>query len=96
MPLTFPLKTNDPACDAAEVKQPLETVKVRFVPVTTLPLLWAKDVVNAKAGVPSVLVKFAVQLPVRVFELELPPPHAVKIRLTARKNAPPNCFIKHS
>jgi hypothetical protein len=96
LPLKFPLKTNDPACDAAEVKQPVETVKVRFVPVTTLPLLWVKEVANAKAGMPSVLVKFAVQWPVRVFALELPPPHAAKIRPTARKNAPPNCFINHS
>jgi len=39
LPLKFPLKTNDPVCDAAEVKHPVETVNVRFVPVKVVPLL---------------------------------------------------------
>ena len=38
LPLKFPLKTNDPVCDAAEVKHPEETVNVRFVPVIVFPL----------------------------------------------------------
>ena len=37
--LKFPLKTNEPVWDAAEVKQPVDVVKVRFAPVTVLPLL---------------------------------------------------------
>lgn len=93
LPLAFPLKMKVPVCVAAEVKQPVETVKVRFVPVTTLPLLWVKDVVNAKACVPSVLVKLAVQFPVSVFALELPPPHAARIKPVARKKRIPKCFI---
>ena len=39
LPLKFPLKTNDPVWDAAELKQPVDVVKVRFAPVTAVPLL---------------------------------------------------------
>jgi len=96
LPLKFPLKTNDPVSVAAEVKHPVEVVIVRFVPVIMVPLC-VKDVVNAKAGVPSVLVKFAVQLPVSVSEaFELPPPHAVTIKPITRKNKIPTCFINDS
>jgi hypothetical protein len=93
-PLKFPLRTNDPVCDPPEVKQAVEVVKLRFVPVTTVPLLCISEVVNAKAGVPSVLVSVADQLPVTVAELlELPPPHAINVRPSARIIAIPNCFI---
>jgi len=96
LPLKFPLKTNEPVSVAAEVKHPVEVVIVRFVPVIMVPLC-VKDVVNAKAGVPSVLVKFAVQFPVSVSEaFELPPPHALKTRKINKKNMKPNCFINHS
>jgi hypothetical protein len=93
-PLKFPLRTNDPVCDPPEVKQAVEVVKLRFVPVTiTEPPLCVKDVVNPRAGVLSVFVSVAVQLPVTVGELlELPPPHATSIKPTARTVAIPNCF----
>lgn len=93
LPLKLPLRMNDPVSVTAEVKQPVEVVNVRFVPVTVLPLLCVREVVNAKAGVLSALVKLAVQLPLSVFELELPPPHAVKIRAMATENTRPSCFI---
>ena len=39
LPLKFPLKTNEPVCDPPEVKQGVDVVKLRFVPVTVVPLL---------------------------------------------------------
>jgi hypothetical protein len=89
-PLKFPLRTNDPVCVPPEVKQEFD-VKLRFVPVTTVPLFCARDVVNEKVGVP---VSVAVQFPATVFALfELPPPHAASTRPSARTIAIPNCFI---
>jgi len=94
-PLKFPLRTNDPVCDPPEVKQVFDVVKLRLVPVTTVPLLCVRDVVNPKrAGVPSVFVSVAVQLPVTVAELlEFPPPHAASTKPSARTIAIPNCFM---
>lgn len=94
-PLEFWLRTNDPACDPPEVKQEVDVVKVRFVPVTaTVPLSCVRDVVNAKAGVPSVFVSVADQLPVTVGELlELPPPHATSTRPSTRTIGIKSCFI---
>jgi hypothetical protein len=92
--LKFPLRTNDPVCDPPDVKQGVEVVKLRFVPVTTVPLFCIRDVVNARLGEPSVFVSVAVQLPVTVAELlELPPPHAIMVKTSARTIAIPNCFI---
>ena len=39
LPLKFPLRTKDPVCDPPEVKHGVDVVKLRFVPVTVLPLL---------------------------------------------------------
>jgi len=95
LPLKFPLRTNDPVWDPPEVKQAVDVVKLRLVPVTTtVPLPCVSDVVNAKAGVPSVFVSVAVQFPATVFALlEFPPPHATSIRPSARTMAIPNCFM---
>jgi hypothetical protein len=94
-PLKFPLRANDPVWDPPEVKQAFDVVKLRLVPVTvSVPLLCVRDVVNPKAGVPSVFVSVAVQLPATVFELlEFPPPHAASTRPRARTIAIPNCFM---
>jgi hypothetical protein len=92
LPLKLPLRTKDPVCDPPEVKHGVDVVKLRFVPVTEVPLLWLKVVVNVKSCVP---VSVAVQLPVTVFELlELPPPQARRIRPTTITIAIPNCFIE--
>src|SRR5579863_6616150 len=74
-PFTFPLRTNDPVSDPPEVKQEVEVVNTRFVPVTSVPLPCVNEVVRAKAWVPSVSVNVAVQLPDTLPELEPPPPH---------------------
>jgi hypothetical protein len=94
-PLEFWLRTNDPVCDPPEVKQLVDVVKVRFVPVTVaVPLPWVRDVVNAKAGVPSVFASVADQLPVTVGELlELPPPHPISTKPNTRTIAIKSCFI---
>jgi hypothetical protein len=94
LPLKFPLRTKDPDCDPPEVKHGVDVVKVRFVPVTVaVPLLCVSDVVKAKAGVPSLFVSVAVQLPVTVFEVLELPPQARRIRPAAITIAIPNCFI---
>jgi hypothetical protein len=99
VPMTFPLEfwlsTNDPVCDPPEVKQEVDVVKVRFVPVTiTVPLPCVRDVVNAKAGVPSVFISVADQLPVTVEALlELPPPHPISTKPNPRTIAIKSCFI---
>ncbi len=94
-PLTFPLRTNDPVSDPPEVKQGVEGLNVRLLPVTVaVPLLCVKDKVKAKAGVPSLLVNFADQFPATLFAaLELTPEHPASISATARRIAIPNCFI---
>jgi hypothetical protein len=101
-PVIFPfmllLRTNDPVCDPPEVKQVVDVMKVRFVPVTaTVPLPCVREVVKAKAGVPSAFVRAALQLPVtleELLELPLPPPHATSTRPSASTAAIPNRFIR--
>jgi len=93
--LKFPLNTNDPVSVPPDEKQDVEVVKLRFVTVTAVPLLWLSEVVKANAGAPSGLVSVAVQLPLMVFGLlELPPPHAVSVRPSMRSTAIPNCFMR--
>jgi len=94
--LKFPLKTNDPVSVPPDEKQGVEVVKLRFVTVTAVPLLWFSNVVKPNAGDPSGLVSVAVQLPLMVFELlELPPPHATSVRPTTRSTAILNCFMRY-
>jgi hypothetical protein len=95
LPLRSPLSTNDPVSVPPEVKQSVEVVKVRFVPVTTVVVLaCVSDVVNVKAGVVSGFVSVAVQLPATVAAVfEFPPPHAQSVTPNARTAAIPNCLI---
>ena len=97
-PLTLPLRTNDPVSDPPEVKQGVDGLNVRLLPVTVaVPLLCVKDVVNAKAGVPSLLVNVADQFPATLLATpELAPEHPASISATARRIAIPNCFIDFS
>ena len=94
-PLKFPLRMNDPVPEPPDAKQGVAVVKLRFVTLTTVPLFWLRDVVNAKAGVPSGFDSDAVQLPLtELFELfELPPPHALSMSPSTRRIAIPSCFM---
>src|SRR5579864_3150148 len=94
-PLKLPLRTNAAVADPPEAKQGVAVVNLRFVTLTTVPLFWARDVVNVKAGVPSGFDSAAVQLPFRLlFELvELLFPHALSISPSTRSIAIPSCFM---
>jgi hypothetical protein len=93
-PLKFPLRMNDPVPDPPDAKQGVAVVKLRFVTLTTMPLFWLRDVLNAKAGAPVGSDSAAVQLPFMLFELlEFPPPHAPSISPSTRSIAIPSCFM---
>lgn len=92
-PVKLPLKIKEPVCVPPEVKHGVDVEKLRFVPVTVLPLL-CSEVENVKSCVP---VSVAVQLPVTLSALfDVPPPQATRTKPTARTIAIPNCFIRHS
>jgi hypothetical protein len=66
-----------------EAKHGDDVVKLKLATVTSVPLLGVSDVVKPNAGELSVLVSVAVQLPLMLPELELPPPHALRTKPTA-------------
>ena len=83
-----PLNTKAPVAVELPGKHAVEVVKLRlFIATVLLPLFWLSAAVNASEGEPSGFDKAAVQLPVNMLLVELPPPYAVdKIRAEARAN----------
>src|ERR1700730_3028237 len=97
LPLKFPLRMNEPVSDPPDEKQGVAVVKLRLVTLTAVPLLWLRDVVNAKVGPPLGSDNAAVQLPFTLFELlelPLPPPHAPSIIPSTRIVAILSCLME--
>jgi hypothetical protein len=96
LPLKSPLRENDPVCVSPETKHGDDVVNVKLVMLKPLAAIWLKVVLNAKAGVPSVLVSVATQLPL-ILPLEFgPPPHPLSIKPRESSRIIPNDFIREN
>ena len=88
LPLTFPLRVNDPVSESPDSKHGDDVEKLKFVTLNDWSPLTLSDVVKLKA----VFVRVAVQLPLMLPEL-LEFPQATSTTISARVGAIANRFI---